>query len=104
MEFKRYHISAFDSEGVSIGSVDPGGSTDEPGVRCMFGWGVPSIDISLQGNLRDRYGYQILTEDAKKHGIQLILYGYQPDPPEWVDLGSIDGGEVEKIQNLLIRE
>lgn len=104
MEFDRYHISAYDSEGVCIGSVDPGGSTDEPGVRCMFGWGVPAIDVSMMGNFRDRYGYQILTEDANKHDMQLILYGYQSDPPRWVDLGPIDGGEVERIQKLLIRE
>ena len=100
MDYERYHISAY-CDGQHIGRVDPGGSTDEPGVRCMFGWGVPDIIVDL--NKRDIFGHQILTEDAESRGVELRLYGFDPEINKWIDLGLIDGSQNEYIQRLLIK-
>jgi len=99
MEFDRYYIGAY-LNGQHIGSVDPGGSTDEPGFRCMFGWGVPSVFVNFP--LIDTYGFQILTEDAKGKNIELRVYGFNREYECWDFLGCADGGQIDAIQKLLI--
>lgn len=69
--FTRIHRAAFDAEGNHVGFFDEGGATDKPGVRCMFGYGEPTIEIVPFSSLRDKYGERILFSEADLCGIVL---------------------------------
>lgn len=74
---KYYEIHAYIPDGTHVGKLDPGRETDEPGVRCMFGWGEPSIIVDL--NQRDQLGNQILVEDIQPGIFDLKLFASDVD-------------------------